>query len=248
VIGQSGAAPRAVRRDPVVLDEQPLVEDLLERPPHRFDVLGPHRPVGVLVVGPVPHTLAHRLERVDVSLDVLPALRVELRDAVRLDVRLSGEAQLGLHRELHRQAVTVPAGAARDVVALHRLEAREHVLEHARFDVVGSRHAVGGRRTLVESPGRAALGLLEAAREDPVLVPPLDHVVIERDEIDVGGQRVVHQAPRAVVPARGTTARRVPGDRGTTLVDARWRTPASFGSGSSRGTAVAAPRSSGARR
>jgi hypothetical protein len=66
---------------------------------------------------------------------------------------LAGEAELLLDRELDRQAVAVPAGLALDVVALHRLVAREDVLEHARLDVVGAGHAVGGRRALVEGPG-----------------------------------------------------------------------------------------------
>ena len=66
----------------------------------------------MLVVGPVAHPLGHLLERVDVPLDVLAALRVELGDAVRLDVGLAGEAELLLDGELDRQAVAVPAGHA----------------------------------------------------------------------------------------------------------------------------------------
>ena len=54
-----------------------------------------------------------------------------------------------------------------DVVALHRLEAGEDVLEHPGLDVVGAGHAVRGRRALVERPGRAVGGLREAALEDP---------------------------------------------------------------------------------
>ena len=95
------------------------------------------------------------LELVDVPQHRLPAPGVELGDAVRLDVLLAGEAELLLDGELDRQAVAVPAGLARDVVALHRLEAREDVLEDPRLDVVGARHAVGGRRALVEDPRRA---------------------------------------------------------------------------------------------
>ena len=40
VVGQRGAAARAVRRDAVVLDEQALVEDRLQCPPDRLDVVG----------------------------------------------------------------------------------------------------------------------------------------------------------------------------------------------------------------
>ena len=96
----------------------------------------------------------------------LAALGVELGDAVRLDVLLAVEAQLLLHGQLDRQAVAVPAGLAGDVVAAHRPEAGEDVLEDAGLDVVGAGHAVGGRRALVEDPLGPALGLLEGAGED----------------------------------------------------------------------------------
>ena len=74
---------------------------------------------------------------------------------------LPREAELALDGELDRQAVAVPAGLARDVAALHGLEAREDVLEDPRLDVVGAGHAVGGRRALVEHPGVAVAGLLD---------------------------------------------------------------------------------------
>ena len=120
-----------------------------------------------------------------------------------------------------------------DVEALHRFEPWEHVLEHARFHVVRSGHAVGSRRALVERPRRAVLRLLEAAREDPLLVPPLDHLVIERDEVDMGWQRVVHQAPRASRRLEG----RPPGTRRVAavppslapLMDAHFVRPGSTG-------------------
>ena len=223
MVGQAGAAPRAVRRHPVVLDQQALVEDLLERPPHRLDVVAVHRPVGVVVVGPVAHPLAHRGELVDVALHLGPAPGVELGDAVPLDVRLAGEAQLLLHGELDRQAVAVPAGHPGHRVALHGLEPREQVLEGAGLDVVGARRAVGGRRALVEDVGRPAGGLVQAGLEDLVLTPERDHLVVVRRQIHVGGQGLVgHRGTllRRTVPIWGQTGHSVkgrqPGCRGTT--------------------------------
>ena len=49
------------------------------------------------------------------------------------------DAELLLDRDLDRQAVAVPAALALDVVAAHRLVAREDVLEDAREHVVGAR-------------------------------------------------------------------------------------------------------------
>ena len=108
-----------------------------------------------------------------------------------LDVLLAGEAELLLDGELDGQAVAVPAGLAGDVVALHRPVAGEDVLEDAGLDVVGAGHAVGGRRALVEDPLGAALGLLEAAGEDLVVPPEVEHVVLEGGQVDLGGHRAV---------------------------------------------------------
>ena len=63
VVGQAGAAARAPRGDPVVLDQQALVEDLLQRPPHRLDVVRVHGAVGVVQVDPVAHALGQRRRR-----------------------------------------------------------------------------------------------------------------------------------------------------------------------------------------
>ena len=249
VVSQSRPAARTVRRDAVVLDEQALVEDLLERPPHRLDVVGRHRPVGVLVVGPVAHPLGHLLERVDVALDVLAALRVELGDAVRLDVGLAGEAEFLLDGEFDGQAVAVPAGHAGDVEALHRLEPREDVLEDAGLDVVRARHAVRGRRALVERPGRSGGGLVEAALEDLPGAPLLDHVAVERGEVDVRGAAVRMRPPavpfESVLDSRDDVRHRWVG-RGTTLVDPPRGVPTSLRSGSTG--AGPAPVLPGARR
>ncbi len=188
VVGQRGAAPRAVGRHAVVLDEQALVGDPREAPPDALHVGGVHRPVGLRQVDPVAHPLGEPLELVHVPQHALAAPVVEGRHAVRLDVLLAGEAQLLLHGQLHGQAVAVPAGAPRDRAAAHRLEPREEVLEDAGLDVVRAGVAVGGRRPLVEDPRLAARGLLQAALEDPVVAPAGEHVVLERGQVDLGGQ------------------------------------------------------------
>src|SRR3712207_9387816 len=111
---------------PVVLDEQPLVEDLLERPPDALDVVRVHRPVGGGHVDPVAHPAGEVAERVDVPHDRLAAAGVELGDAVALDVGLAGEAELLLDGDLHRQAVTVPAGRSEEHTS--ELQSRQYLV------------------------------------------------------------------------------------------------------------------------
>jgi hypothetical protein len=121
--------------------------------------------------------------------DRLAAAGVELGDAVALDVGLAGEAELLLDRDLDRQAVAVPAGAAGHVPALHGLEAGEDVLERARLDVVRARAAVGGRRPLVEVPLRPVGGGLQRAGEDLVGLPATQDLLLQGGQVDLRGQR-----------------------------------------------------------
>ncbi len=193
VVGQARAAAGAPGGDAVVLDEQALGVDLLQRPPDRLDVLGVHRAVGVFEVGPVPHAGRELFEGVRVARHRLAALGVELGDAVRLDVLLAGEAQLLLDRQLDGEAVAVPAGLPRHVVAAHGAEAGEDVLEDAGLDVVGARHAVGGGRTFVEHPFGAARGLVQGLGEDLLLAPEVEHRVLERGQVDLGGHLAVRR-------------------------------------------------------
>src|SRR5207302_655837 len=123
-----------------------------ERPPHRFDVRGVKRPVGVLEVDPEPDSLRQAVPVLYVAQYLLAAARVELGDPEPLDVVLGGETQLLLERELHRQPVAVPASLALDVEPAHGPVAGEDVFEDAGQDVVGGGRPIRGWRALVETP------------------------------------------------------------------------------------------------
>ena len=185
---------------------------------------------GVVEVDPVTHAGRELVEGVGVPGHGLAALGVELGDAVRLDVLLAGEAELLLDRQLDREAVAVPAGLAGHVVAAHGAEAGEDVLEDARLDVVGAGHAVGGGRALVEHPLGAALGLLQALGEDLLLAPEVEHGVLERGQVDLGGHLAVRRRCHQRASSGGLAAFRPEGrelchscavsarSRGTTLL------------------------------
>src|SRR6185503_10285521 len=115
------------------------------------------------------------------------------------------EAQLLLDGELDRQAVAVPAALPLDEVALHGLEAWEHVLEDASLDVVGAGAAVGGRRALVEGPARLAGGPVEGLLEGLLVTPEREHLVFEGGEVHLGrdGAVVAHGLSFGCVSSAG---------------------------------------------
>ena len=224
VVGQRRAAAGAVGGDAVVLDQQAGVVDLLEAPPHRLHELGAHGPVGLVHVHPVAHALGETGPGVDVAGDRRAAALVERLDAVGLDVGLAGEAELLLDGELDGQSVAVPPGLPVDAEALHRLETREHVLESARLDVVGARHAVGGGRALVERPTGAVGGLRQRLAESVVVAPEREHVVLQRRQVDLRRDGVVPGLGGHVFPLRLTRADE--GTRRTPRYHPSWTPPA----------------------
>ena len=236
MIAQRGLVLRAVGGDPVVLGQQALVEDLLEGPPLRLDIVRVHRPVGVVEVDPVTHPVGQLRELADIAGHRGAAQLIELGYAECLDLGLVVDAEFLLDGQLDGQAVAVPAGLAVDASALHRLEAGKDVLEDAGLDVVGARVPVRGRRAFEEGPPLAVLGSLPAAAERVVPLPQLEDLMVHRWQIELRGHgtvavsRLLHllvaheEFPRRK-PIKGRTRRS--GVRGTTPVGMR-SIPTSF--------------------
>ncbi len=185
VARQRGAAARAVRDDAVSLVEQALAGDLLQRPPDRLDVGRVQRAVGVVEVQPEADPLGQRVPVLEEGEHRLAALGVELRDPVLLDLGLGLDPELLLDGDLDGQAMRVPAAAALDVVAAHRAEAGEDVLEGAAQDVVHAGRAVRRRRPLPEDPGLGPLTPPHGLAKHVALTPALEDLLLELREGDL---------------------------------------------------------------
>ncbi len=169
--------------------EQALVVDLLQRPPDALDVVVRHRLVRVAEVGPIGDPLGEALPVGHVPQDALATPRVELVDAVGLDVALGLQAEFLLDLELDRKAVTVPATAAGNGVAAHRLVARIDVFEDAGQHVVHARPAVRRRRPFVDDVLVGSLAGRDGAGEHVLVAPSLEDLSLERGHIDLRSNR-----------------------------------------------------------
>ena len=167
-------AARAVRRDLVALVEHLVVPELFQAPPHRLDVCAVVRAIRMVEIEPEAEALAHLAPLVDVLVHRRLAARVELRDAVFLDLFLAADLQRALHLELDREPVGVPTGLSRHGETGHLLVAREDVLVRAGEDVMQTRQPVGSGRSLVEHVRRRVATHLEAALEDVGALPELE--------------------------------------------------------------------------
>ena len=127
---QGGPDPGVVGHHLVPAVEKPLVPDDPEQMPHRLDVVVVERVVGVLHVHPEAHSLGHPLPVADVAHDRFTASPGELLDAdLPLDPGLVEDPELLLDLVLDGQAVRIPAGPARAVVAAHGLVAGNRSLK-----------------------------------------------------------------------------------------------------------------------
>ena len=185
VRGERCAAARAIRDNLVALVEQALLPDFLECPPLRLDEVVLIGDVRVLHVSPEADNIGELLPHALVLPDGLAALLDERLDAICLDLFLAVDADLLLDFELDRQAVRIPASLPEDLLALHRGEARQHVLDDARQDVADMRLAVGRRRAIVEREGIAALALVDCLLSDVMCFPELADLLLALHEIQV---------------------------------------------------------------
>src|SRR3989344_2685068 len=129
--------------------------------PEHFHVGGVEGEVGLRLINPVADARGKGRPQADVAQHTLAALRVEGRDAIALNVLLTGEVQLLLHFKLDREPVCVPAGAALYAVAAHRLVARYRVFEGPALEMGEAGLAVCGRWPLIEHEIAVRRRLLE---------------------------------------------------------------------------------------
>ena len=111
---------------------------------------------------------------------------------VLLDLLLAVQAKLLLHLDLDRKAVGIPSGLPRDLLALHRMIARNRILDDTGQNMPDMRLAVGGRRAVIEHIGGASFPLLDTFVEDVVVFPEPDRLLLPIDEIHVRIDFFVH--------------------------------------------------------
>ena len=86
------------------------------------------------------------------SLYRLPTLLIEGRYPKLLDIAFTGETKFLFDCDLHWQSVAIPSCFAPDVAPFHGVKTWEYIFEDTRLDVMSTRHAVGGGRSLEEGP------------------------------------------------------------------------------------------------
>ena len=190
--GEGRPAAGAVGHDLVALVEESLVVDGLESPPLGLDVVVVIGHVGIVHVHPVTHPVGHVRPLGGIFPHGLLAALDEGLHAVFFDLLLAVQAQLLLHLQLHGQAVGVPAGLPKHVVALHGPVAGDDVLDAPGQHVADVGLAVGRGRAVEHGVGGGALPKLHALLKHLVFLPEGQDRFLPVHELQIRRYFVVH--------------------------------------------------------
>src|SRR6266516_3878746 len=179
VLREGGAAARTPLHGSVPLVQPAARVTLLEEAPDVFDVRVRERVVVVVPVHPPAEATILTGDHLGVLGDALLAALVELREAVLLDLPLRVQAEGTLDADLDPEALAVEAVLVPQLEAPHRLVALEDVLERPAPTVMGGHRVVRRDRPVDEAPLRPAAGLVPEPVEDPLRLPPGEHLLLE---------------------------------------------------------------------
>ena len=193
LVGEPGPAARAPRHHVVPAVDQPAPMALRQEGPDRVVVLVGVRVVAVVPVHPHPEANGLLGDAVRETLHARLAELDEAVDPVALDVALVCEAQLLLGLDLDPQALAVEAVLVALPLAEHGVVALVEVLVGAAPGVVDAHRVVRRDRPVDEAV--APLGLRvarEVALHRPALAPDVDHLPLQRREVQLRRDRLEH--------------------------------------------------------
>jgi len=104
-----------------------------------------------------------------------------------LNGRRARETERLLRQRLDRQSVAVPAKAARDIMAAHRLVARNDILDRSGQQMAIMRQSRGERRAVIEDKLLAVLADFERLLEGILLLPELENLFLHPRKTNFAG-------------------------------------------------------------
>ena len=183
---QRGAAARAVRNDLMALVEQALLPDFLECPPFGFNEVIFVGDVGMFHISPEANHIREFFPHALVLPNGFTALLDERLDAVFFNLFLAIDAHELFDFKLYRQAVGIPASLAQNLLALHGLITRQHILDNARQHMTDMRLAVSRRRAIIKRKGITAFTLVNRLLRDVILLPEIQNFLFSVHEVQIG--------------------------------------------------------------
>ena len=179
------SAGRAVRDNFISLVKKVFVKNLLQCPPLGLDKIIVICHVGVVHIRPESYDVGEFSPHAFVLPHGFLALFDERLNAVFLDCLLALDPDDLLDLNLDRKAVRIPSGFTRNILTLHGMVTRDHVLDDARQNVSDVRLAVRCRRSVKEHVRGISLSLFDALLKDIVVLPEFGGLFFPLNKIHV---------------------------------------------------------------
>lgn len=160
------------------LIDKAFIINLSENPPHTLHKIQVHSLIIVPKIDPSPSASNNLLPFLHIASNNAPAGLVVLTDPHFHNLFAARDVELLINLVLDGEAVAVPAEAARDVVAGHRLVARDDVLDGAGEYVAVVREAGGEGGAVVEDVLGEVLGESELSLEGFDFGPVVENLLL----------------------------------------------------------------------
>ena len=143
-------ASRAVRQDLMSFVYHIGLEEFLDYPPKRLNIIVIESDVWVIKIYQISHSLGHLSPHAFICEYGLLTLFIEFFDTVFFNILLAAHIELLFHFYLYWKSVSIPACFTLYRISLHGLVTAYGVLQRSCDDVMYSRSAVGSRRSFIE--------------------------------------------------------------------------------------------------
>ena len=192
VARQRRSAARAVGNDLEALVEKLFFPNLFECPPFGLDKVVVIGDIGVIHVHPEAHRAGEILPHALVLPDAFLTFIDERLQAIGLNLILAVDVQQLFHFQLHGQAMRIPAGLARHLLALHGLVAGQQIFDDAGQHMADVRLAVCRGRAVIENIRRSLAAGFHAFFKHMVFLPILLHFFFTVHKMKVCGYFLIH--------------------------------------------------------
>ena len=149
-----------------------------KQPPHRFDIAVIKCYVRIVEIHPIAHRVSQGGPLPGIFEHFAATCGIIFVDRYFFADVFLGDAKSLLHAQLHRQAVSIPAGLTLHMEALHGLVATNNIFDSTRHNMMDARHTVGRRGTFVKHKTGCTFTHLHALLEEAVVLPLLEHPAI----------------------------------------------------------------------
>ena len=203
--GQRSTTARAIRYNLVALVQQALLPDFVQCPPYRLNIIIFIGNIWMLHIRPEAYYIGEFLPHALVLPNRLTAFLDKWLNAVPLNLLFAIQAQQFLNLQLNRQTVGIPTSLAENLLPLHGLITRQHILDNTSQHMANMRLAIGSRRAIVKGKGITALTVTDTLVSNIIFLPKLQNFGFSIHEVQIRIDFVVHslsssQNKKAPVP------------------------------------------------